>query len=265
MPELPEPNAKAVLYEVSLLPEDHIDYRPFVVTVEERGGQWAVVHGDRCLGADGAWVRGVKPHGRGDAWLATHRFDLDTALRLAREAAPYVDVNGTTASSAYQRAVGPQRPIGRPDAEIVEFGDARLSAGFWERVRPDASGCWMWALKPTTNGYCRYRVRGERYMAHRFAYEALVGPIPHGLQLDHVCHSFDATCTGGPTCLHKRCVNPAHLEPVTGRENTLRFVDFNREARCPKGHPYDVVNIRFTSKGLRYCAACIQLRNATAK
>lgn len=63
----------------------------------------------------------------------------------------------------------------------------------------------------------------EREMpAHRAAYELLVGPIPEGLQIDHVCHSRDLACAGGWHDPHKACVNPRHLEPVTHAENMAR-------------------------------------------
>jgi hypothetical protein len=93
---LPTPTVQPTAYRVSLLPEDDVN----------RQGRWAVTNGDACLGADGTWADGVKPHGRGASWLTAHRFDLDTALRLAQAAAPKVTVNGRTAADAYRLAVG---------------------------------------------------------------------------------------------------------------------------------------------------------------
>lgn len=86
-------------FEVSVLPEDDINYPHYVVTVEARGaGRWAVVRHRQCLGADGEWSWESIPSEREDDWLATHRFDLETAQRLAIEAAPSVYVNGRTAA-----------------------------------------------------------------------------------------------------------------------------------------------------------------------
>lgn len=84
-------------YTVSILPEDDLYYDIYAVTVEYRGPEcWAVMRGRRCLGADGVWDLGQRYND--DQWMASHRFDLDTALRLAREAAPNVKTNGWTAA-----------------------------------------------------------------------------------------------------------------------------------------------------------------------
>jgi hypothetical protein len=98
----PVATVQATEYVVSVLPDDDINRHVFAITVELRGvGQWAVTRHGSCLGADGTWDEGVKPHDRGDDWLNTHRFNLDTALRLARGAAPHVVVNGRTATEVY--------------------------------------------------------------------------------------------------------------------------------------------------------------------
>ncbi|MEU5660116.1 hypothetical protein ABZ802_31535 [Streptomyces sp. NPDC047737] len=104
MTETPEATVQATEYEVSILPEDDINRPLFVITVQYRGeGRWAVTRHGSCLGTDGQWEFGIKEYDRGDAWLDAHRFDLDTALRLAREAAPHVICNGHTALDAYRR------------------------------------------------------------------------------------------------------------------------------------------------------------------
>lgn len=96
-----EATVRPVRYTVSCLPEDDINGPPFGIDVEYcGGGRWAVTRLGACLGVDGEWDEGVKPYGRGDDWLNGHRFDLDTALRLAREAAPNVTVNGYTVADA---------------------------------------------------------------------------------------------------------------------------------------------------------------------
>lgn len=97
-----EPRVQVAAYTVSLLPENHTpDSHIFDITVEYCGaGLWAVTRHSMCLGADGTWDFGVKPYDRGDDWLTTHRFTEAEALRLAKQAAPHVTVNGVTAAQA---------------------------------------------------------------------------------------------------------------------------------------------------------------------
>ena len=113
---------------------------------------------------------------------------------------------------------------------------------FWPKV--DASGdCWLWtgARKPT--GYGNFW-SGERYvLAHRFAYEALVGEIAEGLTIDHLCRV-------------RSCVNPDHMEPVPWEENNRRGHTIAArnaaKTRCPRGHEYDYRSPR----GVRRCTTC---------
>ncbi len=94
-------------YSVSMLPIDHREHGHFEITVEWRGdGRWAVMHMGYCLGTDGDWEYESIPSERRDEWLATHRFDLDTALRLAKEAAPKVTVNGWTVERVLRDEAG---------------------------------------------------------------------------------------------------------------------------------------------------------------
>lgn len=97
------------------------------------------------------------------------------------------------------------RSHGDPTAGGTRDDDERR---FWSKV--DASGdCWLWTGAPHL-GYGRFsRGRSGATYAHRVAYELLVGPIPDGLTLDHLCWNT-------------LCVNPDHLEPVTRAENTRR-------------------------------------------
>lgn len=103
-PATPEVLVEPTRYEVSVLPFDDINRPSFTITVEARGAnRWAVCRHHQCLDLDGTWSWEALPSGRPDEWLATHRFDLDTALKLAREAAPRIRVNGHTALDAYRR------------------------------------------------------------------------------------------------------------------------------------------------------------------
>lgn len=81
------------------------------------------------------------------------------------------------------------------------YGDQRIRQSFWQLVAPDeTSGCWVWAGRLNGKGYCN---------SYRRVFERLVGPVPVGLTIDHVCRN-------------RACVNPAHMEPVTQEENNRR-------------------------------------------
>lgn len=90
---------------ICALPENHDNYRHYLITVEYRGdGMWAVCSGRDCLGSDGEWEFEPSPSNRDDDWLATHRFDEQTALRLAKEQAPLMTCNGITVQEALARS-----------------------------------------------------------------------------------------------------------------------------------------------------------------
>lgn len=110
------------------------------------------------------------------------------------------------------------------------------------------TGCWLWQKRRDRDGYGRFKVDCKVQGAHRVSYELFVGPIPDGLPLDHLCRT-------------RHCVNPAHLEPVTVRENTLRsplaITALNvLKTHCPAGHPYDDDNTYRADGGIRSCRAC---------
>lgn len=83
---------------------------------------------------------------------------------------------------------------------------------------------------------------------------------PSGLELDHLCHTNSQECTGGDTCLHRRCVNPDHLEPVTHRVNTIRGLGFSgvaaRKTHCMRGHEFTPENTYIKPNGTRRCKTC---------
>lgn len=119
-------------------------------------------------------------------------------------------------------------------------------------------GCWLWTGGRQSQGYGKFD--GER-LAHRVVYELLVGPIPDGLELDHVCHGKDQSCGGGPACRHRRCVNPAPLEPVTHAENVRRGRSAaglaTSTGRCLRGHVFTDANTYVVpATGARHCRTC---------
>jgi hypothetical protein len=101
-----EPYVRPTRYIVNLLPDADPHGHVFELAVEWRGDdRWAVLRHGRCLGINGEWDYELRPSEREDEWIAAHRFDLATALRLAKEAAPGVMVNGLTAAQALARLV----------------------------------------------------------------------------------------------------------------------------------------------------------------
>ncbi|MFE9844727.1 hypothetical protein [Streptomyces goshikiensis] len=111
MSEQPEPTVRPTRYVVSCLPETNDNAPHFSLNVEYRGRDlWAVVRHGSCLSAAGQWSHESVPSQRDDEWLAEHRFDLDTALKLAKEAAPTLSVNGFTVAHVLRWAA--------PEAEV---------------------------------------------------------------------------------------------------------------------------------------------------
>lgn len=90
------------------------------------------------------------------------------------------------------------------------------------RYEVASNGCWLWTGPVHWNGYGHgAESMGDR-LPHRAFYMLHVGSIPDGADVDHTCHNADKSCAGGVTCLHRRCVNPAHLEATTHQVNMSR-------------------------------------------
>ena len=122
------------------------------------------------------------------------------------------------------------------------------------KLVPQADGCWHWTGFIDPQGYGRMGFKGRKSaLVHHVAHEILVGPVPDGLTLDHTCHTFHPDCVGGTGCLHRRCANPDHLEPVTLAENNARGKA--RITHCPHGHEYTAENT-YRKMGRRFCRTC---------
>lgn len=122
----------------------------------------------------------------------------------------------------------------------------RIMARVTETEGPLSTPCWITSYSTATRGYTRVRVGDHCLLCHRVTFEHFVGPIPEGLQLDHLCRV-------------RNCVNPIHLEAVTSRENTLRGDSLTarliRANICKHGHPLD--DAYFDAKrGMRRCRTC---------
>ena len=109
--------------------------------------------------------------------------------------------------------------------------------------------CWFWTACRNYAGYPIIQLNGGACRAHRVIYEQLIGPIPKGLTLDHLCRV-------------RHCVNPAHLEPVTDAVNIARgngvCAQNARRTHCPQGHLYDWYWRNNLGKICRLCRTCKQ-------
>ncbi len=132
---------------------------------------------------------------------------------------------------------------------------AGVLARFWAKVNTAGplhpilgTPCWLWTGRRQRNGYGQAGMRKHHFgtrLAHRVSYMIARGSIPEGLELDHLCREH-------------ACVNPAHLEPVTTKENSRRGlggVNHRVLTHCPQGHPYAGENL-IERRGHRACRTC---------
>lgn len=122
-------------------------------------------------------------------------------------------------------------------------------ARFMAKTMPAANDCILWTATKVNGGYGHVRIGGRLRLAHRVLYEHVNGPIPAGLDLDHLCRV-------------RACVNPNHLRPATRRENIMAPGSESLTKRhaektaCHRGHPLEGANVYRYSDGRRRCNQC---------
>lgn len=127
---------------------------------------------------------------------------------------------------------------------------------FFKRLSLDENGCWIWTgAKRNRAGYGGLELQYRKLQAHRVSYSLFKGHIPAGLHIDHLCRV-------------PACVNPAHLEAVTVRENTLRGIGTPAvnaaKTHCIHGHLFSGDNLYISKRGWRVCNECSRRHNREA-
>lgn len=139
-------------------------------------------------------------------------------------------------------------------AHVRSHDPAFVEGRFWSKVdRRGADECWPWTGSLNPNGYGTFFPKTRKPEgAHRFAYRLVVGEPPSGTELDHLCRN-------------PSCVNPAHLDPVTHRENVLRGVSpaavYAASAACIAKHDLTPENTYVRPNGSRHCRECKRRRD----
>jgi len=122
-----------------------------------------------------------------------------------------------------------------------------LPTNMRNKIRVAENDCWEWTGAIQSRGYGCVGYSGKTTLTHRLSYELLVGPIPEGLHIDHLCRN-------------RACCNPGHLEAVIQGVNTLRGVSFSAinatKTHCRHGHEYTADNTYTDKRGSRSCRTC---------
>jgi HNH endonuclease len=126
------------------------------------------------------------------------------------------------------------------------------------RIQPQENGCWHYPAVTSAKGYAITRIGWpvtKGAFIHRLSWIYYKGDIPENMVLDHLCHDTK-TCAGGNSCVHRRCVNPNHLQLVTlakNSQNTSRLL--KNKTHCIHGHALEN-NIYKYGKNRQSCLTC---------
>lgn len=182
-------------------------------------------------------------HGHRSADQGPSPCSVDGCLKGGRRVRGMCDMHyARLRKTADVGSVEPKRLNGQDEVRFWTFVNKEGPASDY---RPDLGPCWLWTGGLDGRKYGQFRADGRGCRAHRWSYEALVGPIPEGLTIDHLCRV-------------KICVNPRHMEPVTAAENTRRMGE--ARTHCAWGHEFTPENIYISpTNGQRTCRACVRL------
>ena len=194
---------------------------------------------------------------RRSAKAAGSRFESEVAAYLAEHIDDRIERRARSGAKVMCGRCGRERFLKHPDMAgrmCIRCAQSLATAAAAKSNRSPAKEkfekyvlrtdrCWEWEGYKYSNGYAALTVDGRQVLAHRWSYEEFIGPIPDGLTIDHLCRN-------------RGCVNPAHMEPVTGRENTRRAM----RGACVNGHRFSPENT-YMHRGKRYCRTCRRNRN----
>lgn len=193
------------------------------------------------------WKLSANVQGYGSySWFADGRHGGASAHRVA-----WVAANGPLPAGAIVAHTCAERMCVNP-AHLELVGDPDRDRRRFEKLIVRGPECWEWLGYRSSEGYGVITMARKQRLAHRLSYEFNIGPIPDGLDLDHLCRN-------------RGCVNPAHLEPVTPRVNNLRGTSpaaaNAKKTHCKRGHEFT----RVTPSGRRICQVCINMNQRNRK
>jgi len=146
-----------------------------------------------------------------------------------------------------------------------QYSDTTALQRFEKGYTVSRDGCWLWEKSNRDNGYVDFMEDRKRIRAHIWSYLFFIGEYDRALDVDHLCHN-KSDCKGGNDCMHRRCVNPNHLEPVSRRVNANRGKTgkyLSDRKFCNHGHEFTEentqINLSGARKGIRRCRKCRSL------